>query len=117
MVNHIIPFSLRRLQNWFKTVAPKLDLQRPHVIEGDVFVNDEENMWVVVECMGAAVNDGVAILMCKLQVQLAPKKDKLGNYIRPVQEPGSDQDELSLLDFLSTEPETTDVQDCWSQLR
>ncbi|KAJ1856952.1 hypothetical protein GGH12_003403 [Coemansia sp. RSA 1822] len=92
-------------------------LQRPHVIEGDIFVSDEENMRVVVECMGAAVNDGVAILMRKLRVQPAPKKDKLGNYIRPVQEPGSDQDELSLLDLLSTEPETTDVPDCWSQLR
>ncbi|KAJ2663370.1 hypothetical protein IW148_002500 [Coemansia sp. RSA 1199] len=79
-------------------------------------MSDEENMWVVVECMGATVND-VAILMCKLQVQPAPKKDKLGNYIRPVQEPGSDQDELSLLDLLSTEPETTDMPDCWSQLR
>ncbi|KAJ2499910.1 hypothetical protein GGH96_003168 [Coemansia sp. RSA 1972] len=92
-------------------------LQRPHVIEGDIFVSDEENRRVVVECMGAAVNDGVAILMRKLRVQPAPKKDKLGNYIRPVQDSSSDKDELSLLDLLSTEPETTDVQDCWSQLR
>ncbi|KAJ2849753.1 hypothetical protein IWW36_002401 [Coemansia brasiliensis] len=92
-------------------------LQRPHVIEGDIFVSDEKNMRVVVECMGAAVNDGVAILMRMLRTVLPPQRDRLGNYIHAPAASDSDKDEMSLLDLLSTDPGTSDAPECWSHLR
>ncbi|KAJ2312510.1 hypothetical protein IWW52_004833 [Coemansia sp. RSA 2704] len=90
-------------------------LQRPHIIEGDIFVSDQENPRVVVEAVGAAVNDGVAILMRKVRTQAAPKRDKLGNYIRPEIDTESEKDEISLFDLLSTEPETSDAPESWSK--
>ncbi|KAJ2681950.1 hypothetical protein H4R19_007226, partial [Coemansia spiralis] len=58
-------------------------LSRPPVIVGDVHISDEENERVVVECLGAAVTDGVTLLLRKIAVMPAPKRDSLGNYVRP----------------------------------
>ncbi|KAJ1861064.1 hypothetical protein LPJ78_005552 [Coemansia sp. RSA 989] len=90
-------------------------LQRPHVLEGDVLVSDQQNMRIVVECMGAAVNDGVAILMRMLRTVRPPQKDTLGNYIRAPVAERDDIDEMSLFDLLSTDPGTSDAPESWSR--
>ncbi|KAJ2382181.1 hypothetical protein H4S02_005865 [Coemansia sp. RSA 2611] len=92
-------------------------LQRPHVIEGDIFVSDEENPRVVVEALGAAVNDGVALLLRMLRIEPAPKKDTMGNYIRPSIRECDDAAAMSLAELVSSDPETTQVPESWSQLR
>ncbi|KAJ2448115.1 hypothetical protein EV183_005589 [Coemansia sp. RSA 2336] len=94
-------------------------VQRPHVIEGDVVVSDQKNMRVVVECMGAAVSDGVAVLMRMLRTVEPPQRDSLGNYVRApaAAAAGDDFDDMSLFDLLSTDPGTSDAPECWSHLR
>ncbi|KAJ2844203.1 hypothetical protein IWW36_005274 [Coemansia brasiliensis] len=91
-------------------------LQRPHVIDGDVMVADEDNQRVVVECLGAAVQDGVAIMIRKLRVTPPPKKDSLGNYIYAPIDVESDNEHMSLFDLISSEPETSDAPDGWSHM-
>ncbi|KAJ2076651.1 hypothetical protein H4R24_005582 [Coemansia sp. RSA 988] len=91
-------------------------LQRPDVIEGDVRVEDEDNPRVLVECLGANVTDGVALLMRKLRVTAAPKRDNLGNYIRTkVHEVDDDGGYMSLSEIISSDPESSDAPD-WSRL-
>ncbi|KAJ2454617.1 hypothetical protein EV183_001365 [Coemansia sp. RSA 2336] len=91
-------------------------LMRPHVIDGDVVVADEHNQRVVVECLGAAVQDGVAIMIRKLRVVPPPKRDTLGNYIVAPLAADSDSEYTSLFDLVSSEPETSDAPDGWSQM-
>ncbi|KAJ2796283.1 hypothetical protein H4R20_005584 [Coemansia guatemalensis] len=86
-------------------------IKHPHIIEGDIFVCDEENPRVVVECLGAAVDDGVAILLRRLREVPAPKRDNLGNYIHTSIYPTNDGDDSapSLFNMVSSDPETTDA--------
>ncbi|KAJ2350800.1 hypothetical protein GGF43_004218 [Coemansia sp. RSA 2618] len=94
-------------------------LQRPHVIDGDIVVRDEDNFRVVVECMGAAVKDGVVLLLRKLHVSPPPKRDSLGCFVRAsiAQDHENDENDiggLSLFDLLSDNPDTSDAPDCWT---
>ncbi|KAJ2161542.1 hypothetical protein GGF46_001397 [Coemansia sp. RSA 552] len=88
-------------------------LHRPHVIDGDVVIADQDNPRVVVECLGAATQDGVVILLRKLRVVPAPKRDTMGNYVRP-RYAALDEDDagyVTLSEFISSDPETSDAPD------
>ncbi|KAJ2499896.1 hypothetical protein GGH96_003154 [Coemansia sp. RSA 1972] len=92
-------------------------LQRPNVIEGDIFVSDEENQRVVVEALGANVQDGIAILIRKLKVVPAPKRDTMGNYIHSrMCEMTEDNGYQLLCEFISSDANTSEAEG-WSQLR
>ncbi|KAJ2806499.1 hypothetical protein H4R20_001666 [Coemansia guatemalensis] len=89
-------------------------LKRPHIIEGDVFVSDEENPRVVVECLGAAADDGVVLLLRKLRTVPSPKKDSSGNYIHSgMYKVEGTEGHMSLSELISSDPETSDAPD-WS---
>ncbi|KAJ2611609.1 hypothetical protein H4S08_003076 [Coemansia sp. RSA 1365] len=91
-------------------------LQRPDVIEGDIRVEDENNLRVVVECLGANVTDGVALLMRKLRTTPAPMRDNLGNYMRTkVHEIDEDGGYMSLSEIISSDPDSSDAP-VWSRL-
>ncbi|KAJ2163536.1 hypothetical protein GGF45_006325 [Coemansia sp. RSA 551] len=92
-------------------------LQRPHVIEGDIFVSDEENMRVVVEALGANVQDGIAILVRKIKVVRAPTRDTMGNYVRAAVDADIDMENLSLAELVSSDPETSEAPEQWSNMR
>ncbi|KAJ2499888.1 hypothetical protein GGH96_003146 [Coemansia sp. RSA 1972] len=92
-------------------------LQRPNVIEGDIFVSDEENQRVVVEALGANVQDGIAILIRRLKVIPAPKRDTMGRYIHSrMREMTEDNGYQSLCEFISSDANTSEAEG-WSQLR
>ncbi|KAJ2807917.1 hypothetical protein H4R20_001079 [Coemansia guatemalensis] len=86
-------------------------LKHPHIIEGDIFVSDEENQRVVVECLGAAVDDGVALLLRKIKDMPPPNRDSKGNYIRQ----NVEDDYMSLADLVSSDPDTSDAPE-WAHL-
>ncbi|KAJ1841260.1 hypothetical protein LPJ73_006171 [Coemansia sp. RSA 2703] len=94
-------------------------LARPPVIEGDVSVPDEQNQRVLVECLGANVQDGVALLLRKLRVVAPPTRDSMGNYVSrtKVHEVDDDGGYLSLSEMISDDPETSGVEDAWMRLR
>ncbi|KAJ2354283.1 hypothetical protein GGF43_003288 [Coemansia sp. RSA 2618] len=93
-------------------------LQRPNVIEGDVFVSDEENQRVIVEALGANVQDGIALLLRKLKVVPAPKRDTMGNYVHSrLHEVTEDNGYMSLNEFISSDPNTSEAGGWWDQLR
>ncbi|KAJ2356919.1 hypothetical protein GGF43_001771 [Coemansia sp. RSA 2618] len=93
-------------------------MQRPQIINGDIQVADEQNSRVLVEVLGAAVEDGVVLLARKVRVEPPPTRDTLGNYVRPSGGIQSDDlDFLSLADIISSNPETSDVGAGWSKLR
>ncbi|KAJ2715701.1 hypothetical protein H4R19_001053 [Coemansia spiralis] len=93
-------------------------LRRPPVIEGDVDVADADNPRVVVECLGAASRDGVILLVRRLHIACAPKRDTTGNYIRTMVHKVDDEDSgyISLAELISSDPDTSDAPDAWSQL-
>ncbi|KAJ2121214.1 hypothetical protein IW147_004444 [Coemansia sp. RSA 720] len=121
----VAPESIIRASHYFNKLNASMDvlfetfslLARPYVIEGDVAVSDADNQRVVVECLGASVQDGVAILIRKLKTVSPPKKDRLGNYISAKVDSDSDKEHVSLFDLVSSEPETSDADGCWSQFR
>ncbi|KAJ2161545.1 hypothetical protein GGF46_001400 [Coemansia sp. RSA 552] len=91
-------------------------LQRPHVIDGDVVIADADNTRVVVEALGASTQDGLVVLLRKLKLAVAPKRDTLGNYIHSrVHEIDDDGGYVSLAELLSSDPETSDAPG-WSLL-
>ncbi|KAJ2783761.1 hypothetical protein H4R18_001513 [Coemansia javaensis] len=91
-------------------------LQCPHPVGGGPAVADEDNQRVVVECMAASSQDGVALLLRKLHVVSAPKRDTMGNYIRTkVHEIDDDTGYISLAELISSDPETSDAPE-WSVL-
>ncbi|KAJ2448114.1 hypothetical protein EV183_005588 [Coemansia sp. RSA 2336] len=93
-------------------------LQRPPVIEGDVAVADADNARVVVECLGASVTDGVALMLRKIRVAPAPKRDTLGNYVHSkVHEIDDNEGYVSLEELISSDCATTDIGEFWSDLR
>ncbi|KAJ1806997.1 hypothetical protein LPJ56_004958, partial [Coemansia sp. RSA 2599] len=83
-------------------------LSRPPVIEGDVAVPDAQNSRILVECLGANVQDGVALLLRKLKTVPPPTRDSMGNYIRQtrVHEVDEDGGYLSLSEMISSDPES-----------
>ncbi|KAJ2709160.1 hypothetical protein H4R19_004394, partial [Coemansia spiralis] len=93
-------------------------LRRPPVVEGDVDVADDDNPRVVVECLGAASRDGVILLVRRLHIACAPKRDTAGNYIRTMVHKVDDEDSgyISLAELISSDPDTSDVPEAWSQL-
>ncbi|KAJ2626723.1 hypothetical protein H4R22_004703 [Coemansia sp. RSA 1290] len=93
-------------------------LQRPPVIEGDVAVADEANMRVVVECLGASVTDGVALMVRKLRVAPPPKRDTLGRYVHSrIHEIDDKEGYVSLEELVSSDCATTDIGEFWQELR
>ncbi|KAJ2849752.1 hypothetical protein IWW36_002400 [Coemansia brasiliensis] len=93
-------------------------LQRPPVIEGDIAVADEDNYRVVVECLGASVTDGVALMLRKLRVAPPPKRDSLGQYIHSkIHEIDDKEGYVSLEELISSDCGTTDIGEFWSELR
>ncbi|KAJ1861065.1 hypothetical protein LPJ78_005553 [Coemansia sp. RSA 989] len=114
----VAPEDLLHVGSYFDRLSKSSDvlfekfslLQRPNVIEGDVFVSDEENPRVVVEALGANVQDGIAVLIRKLRVVPAPKRDSMGNYIRSrVHEITEESGYVSLSELISSDVETTDA--------
>ncbi|KAJ2797001.1 hypothetical protein H4R20_005346 [Coemansia guatemalensis] len=121
----VAPEDVTHVSKFFERLSASTDvlfenfalIKHPHIIEGDIFVRDEENPRVVVECLGAAVDDGVAILLRRLREVPAPKRDNLGNYIHKSIYPNNNGDDSapSLFDMVSSDPETTDIPG-WSRL-
>ncbi|KAJ2849754.1 hypothetical protein IWW36_002402 [Coemansia brasiliensis] len=120
----VAPEDLLHVGSYFDRLSKSSDvlfetfslLQRPHVIEGDVFVSDEENPRVVVEALGANVQDGIAILIRKLKVVPAPKRDSMGNYIHSrVHEISEESGYVSLSELISSDVETTDAGE-WERI-
>ncbi|KAJ2773503.1 hypothetical protein IWQ56_000967 [Coemansia nantahalensis] len=121
----VAPEDVLHASRYFERLAESCEVQfetfsllsRPPVIDGDVFVADEENERVVVECLGAAVTDGVALFLRKIAVVPAPKRDSLGHYVRaPVPKQDSEPCYGPLLDLLSSDPDTSEVRESWSLL-
>ncbi|KAJ1797482.1 hypothetical protein LPJ59_003115, partial [Coemansia sp. RSA 2399] len=91
-------------------------LQRPHVIDGDVEVSDAQNTRIVVECLGANVQDGMALLLRKIRSEAPPTMDDMGNYLRPkVHDVDKEGGYMSLSEMISDDPETSDAGE-WSRL-
>ncbi|KAJ2798718.1 hypothetical protein H4R20_004720 [Coemansia guatemalensis] len=121
----VAPEDVTHVSKYFERLAESTDvlfenfalIKHPHIIEGDIFVRDEENPRVVVECLGAAVDDGVAILLRRLREVPAPKRDSLGNYIHTsiYSNNNGDDNSTSLFDMISSDPETTDLPG-WSRV-
>ncbi|KAJ2800686.1 hypothetical protein H4R20_003965 [Coemansia guatemalensis] len=115
----VAPEDITHVSKFFERLEKSTDvlfenfalIKHPHIIEGDIFVPDEENPRVVVECLGAAVDDGVAILLRRLREVPPPKRDNLGNYIHTSIYPSNNGDDSgpSLFDMVSSDPETTDL--------
>ncbi|KAJ2827801.1 hypothetical protein IWW50_001706 [Coemansia erecta] len=121
----VAPEDVTHVSKYFERMADSDDivfetfslLQRPHIIEGDIFVSDAENMRVVVEALGAAVNDGVVVLFRKLKVVPAPKRDTMGNYVRTAICMDDNVENLSLSELVSSDPETSGAPEMWSSMR
>ncbi|KAJ1941137.1 hypothetical protein GGF37_003684 [Kickxella alabastrina] len=93
-------------------------LARPPVNEGDLVVDDAENPRVVVECLGATTQDGVALFLKRLRTELPPSASLL---LAGRKAGGARRAEgcgyLSLEDLLSSDPETSDAPNVWTRLR
>ncbi|KAJ1662530.1 hypothetical protein EV178_005812 [Coemansia sp. RSA 1646] len=120
----VAPEDLLRVSKFFEKLTDTPDvlfesfslLQRPHVIEGDIVIADEQNTRVVVECLGANVQDGVALLLRKLRSEAPPTMDEMGNYLRPkVHEVDEDGGYMTLSEMISDDPETSDAPE-WSRM-
>ncbi|KAJ1852877.1 hypothetical protein GGH12_003007 [Coemansia sp. RSA 1822] len=93
-------------------------LSRPRVIEGDIEVRDEDNLRILVEGLGASSSkDGIVLFLRKLRTLPPPKRHNMHEYTHTSIDNSYDDDHLSLLDMLTTDPETTDAAPGWSQLR
>ncbi|KAJ1718374.1 hypothetical protein LPJ61_006664 [Coemansia biformis] len=123
----VAPEDLLHVSKFFERLASSTDvlfenfslLSRPHLIDGDIVVADEQNQRIVVECLGAAVPDGVALMLRKLRTSPAPKRDTIGNYIhsRVHQVDEEEGGYMSLSELISSDPDTSDAPDAWSVLR
>ncbi|KAJ2403109.1 hypothetical protein GGI23_000188 [Coemansia sp. RSA 2559] len=120
----VAPEELVRVSKFFERLADSVDvlfetfslLQRPHIIDGDVEVSDAQNTRVVVECLGGNVQDGVVLLLRRLQTQAPPTMDDMGNYVRPkIHEVDEDGGYMTLSELISDDPETSDADE-WSRL-
>ncbi|KAJ2866101.1 hypothetical protein GGI22_001366 [Coemansia erecta] len=120
----VAPEDLLRVSKFFEKLNETTDvlfetfslLQHPHVIAGDVEVSDAQNTRVLVECLGANVQDGMAVLLRKLQSHAPPTMDDMGNYLRPkIHEADEDGGYMTLSEIISDDPETSDAGE-WSRL-
>ncbi|KAJ2546958.1 hypothetical protein EV175_005405 [Coemansia sp. RSA 1933] len=120
----VAPEDILRVSKFFERIAGISDvlfetfslLHRPHVIEGDVVVSDEQNTRVVVECLGANAQDGAVLLLRKLRLAAPPLMDDVGNYLRPkVHEVDDEGGYMTLSEIISDDPETSDAAE-WSRL-
>ncbi|KAJ2776031.1 hypothetical protein H4R18_005905 [Coemansia javaensis] len=121
----VAPEDVLHVSKFFDRLAASSDvlfenfslLNRPHLIDGDIVVPDEDNTRVVVECLGAAVQDGVALLLRRLKIAPPPKRDTMGNYIHSRIHAADDEDGyVSLAEVISSDPETSDAPS-WSIFR
>ncbi|KAJ2716983.1 hypothetical protein H4R19_000292 [Coemansia spiralis] len=121
----VAPEDVLHVSRFFDHLAATTDVQfetfsltqHPRIIEGDVPVADADNPRVVVECLGAAVEDGVVLMLRKLRIVPAPKRDSVGNYIHArVLEIDNEYGALSLAELISSDPKTSDAPDAWSRL-
>ncbi|KAJ2808210.1 hypothetical protein H4R21_000166 [Coemansia helicoidea] len=121
----VAPEDLLHVSKYFDRLADSTDvlfetfalLSRPPVVEGDVEVADHENHRVVVECLGASSQDGLAVLVRKLRTVPAPKRDTMGNYIHSrVHRVDDEGAYVSLAELISSDPETSDAPEAWSHL-
>ncbi|KAJ1807869.1 hypothetical protein LPJ77_002738 [Coemansia sp. RSA 2523] len=121
----IAPEDILHVSRYFERLSDATDvqfetfrfMQRPQIIAGDIAVADENNSRVLVEALGAAVEDGVVLLVRKVRVEPAPTRDTLGNFVRPRDHDFDDADFMSLADIISSDPGTSDAGDGWSELR
>ncbi|KAJ2900025.1 hypothetical protein IWW38_000733 [Coemansia aciculifera] len=126
----VAPEDVLRATRFFERLGESQDvlfesfalIQRPHVIDGDVAVADDANTRVVVECLGASVQDGVALLLRRLRTAPPPGRDALGNYVvgrryRDAHEHDCDTGYMSLNEMISSDPGTSDAPPSWSNLR
>ncbi|KAJ2614856.1 hypothetical protein H4S08_001508 [Coemansia sp. RSA 1365] len=120
----VAPEDIAHVSEFFEQLYKSAEVQfrnfalvkHPHIIEGDIFVHDADNPRIVVECLAAAVDDGVVLMLRKLRVTPPPKKDNVGNYIHSsVYKMDDNADYMSLFDLISTDPETSDAPE-WSQV-
>ncbi|KAJ2454618.1 hypothetical protein EV183_001366 [Coemansia sp. RSA 2336] len=113
---HVCEF-FDRLESTVEVLFERFSLlRRPHVCEGDVVVSDGENERVLVECLASAAQDGVVLLLRKMRVVPAPKRDTLGRYVNyKINDYDDGSGCLSLAELISSDAETTDAPD-WSLL-
>ncbi|KAJ2549411.1 hypothetical protein EV175_004460, partial [Coemansia sp. RSA 1933] len=120
----VAPEDLLRVSKFFDKLSETMDvlfetfslLQRPHIIDGDIVVSDAQNTRVVVECLGANVRDGMAVLLRKLRSEAPPTMDDMGNYLRPkVHDADQEAGYMTLSEMISDDPETSDAAE-WSRL-
>ncbi|KAJ2546959.1 hypothetical protein EV175_005406 [Coemansia sp. RSA 1933] len=120
----VAPEDLLKVSKFFEKLSETSDvifetfslLHKPHVIEGDIVVSDAQNTRIVVECLGASVQDGMAVLLRKLRSEAAPTMDDMGNYLRPkVHEMDEEGGYMTLSEMISDDPETSDAGE-WSRL-
>ncbi|PIA19792.1 hypothetical protein COEREDRAFT_79056 [Coemansia reversa NRRL 1564] len=120
----VAPEDIAHVSEFFEQLYKSADVQfrnfalvkHPHIIEGDIFVHDADNPRIVVECLAAAVDDGVVLMLRKLRVTPPPKRDNAGNYIHSsVYKMDDDADYMSLSELISTDPETSDAPE-WSRV-
>ncbi|KAJ2801235.1 hypothetical protein H4R20_003757 [Coemansia guatemalensis] len=91
-------------------------LYRPRLFDDDVAITDEACPRIVVECLGAAVEDGVTLLLRKLYTIPTPTYNCMDSYYySKMREHYDDSGYMSLSEIISSDPETTDVPD-WSLL-
>ncbi|KAJ2808348.1 hypothetical protein H4R21_000094 [Coemansia helicoidea] len=121
----VAPEDLLHVSKYFDRLADSTDvlfetfalLSRPPVVEGDVEVADHENHRVIVECLGASSQDGLAVLVRKLRTVPAPKRDTMGNYIHSrVHRVDDEGGYVSLAELISSDPDTSDAPEAWSHL-
>ncbi|KAJ2806497.1 hypothetical protein H4R20_001664 [Coemansia guatemalensis] len=120
----VAPEDVLHVCKFFEQLSKSMDVQfktfsllkRPHIIEGDISTSDEENPRVVVECLGAAADDGVVLLLRRLRTVPSPKKDNSGNYIHTgVYNVEDTEGYMSLSELISSDPETSNAPD-WSHV-
>ncbi|KAJ2549412.1 hypothetical protein EV175_004461 [Coemansia sp. RSA 1933] len=120
----VAPEDLVRVSKFFEKLGDSTDvlfetfalLQKPPVVEGDIAVADGQNTRIVVECLGANVQDGMALLLRKLRSEAPPTMDDMGNYLRPkVNEIDEESGYRTLSEIISDDPETSDAGE-WSRL-
>ncbi|KAJ1965151.1 hypothetical protein GGI12_000961 [Dipsacomyces acuminosporus] len=91
-------------------------LQRPYLIDGDIRVSNAQNDRVLVECLGANVQDGVALLLRKLCTK-RPFADSSSHSSHSSITLADDEcGYMSLEDIVSSDPETSDAPE-WTRLR
>ncbi|KAJ2845756.1 hypothetical protein IWW36_004654 [Coemansia brasiliensis] len=92
-------------------------LKHPHIIEGDIFVAEEKNPRVIVECLGAASMDGIALLLRRISVEPPPTKGQLGTYIQSaIRKQDEDSGYCTLADIISSGVDTSDAASEWCHL-